>query len=192
MIQKSWVLNIPFIMKSIKKLLTIVVLTILSSSCSNQQSLQKYFVDNSGNPDFISATIPANIISLNDVNLSVEQKQAYESVKKLNVLAFQLKDNNKLAFETEKNKVKAILQNNQYQELMRMNSRGYGGVVKYLGDNETIDEVIIYGNSNEKGFALIRILGDNMTPDGMLQLMQAVQNGKISGEGLDKFDQFFK
>ncbi len=178
-------------MKSIKNTLTIVTLTLLLS-CSNKQSLQKYYVDNSENPNFMSVTIPADIIGSNDIDLTPKQQEAYKTVEKLNVLAFQLEEDNKTVFETEKSKIKVILKNEEYQELMRMNSGGYGGVVKYLADGDTVDEVIIYASNNEKGFALVRILGNNMTVNGMLELMQVFKKGNVNKDALKDFEKIFK
>ncbi len=63
-----------------------VVLGILAlSACSTSQSLQEYYVDNSENPNFISLDVPASILNLQEANLTKTQRQALESLKKLNV-----------------------------------------------------------------------------------------------------------
>ena len=179
-------------MKSIKNLITIVLLVFSFIACSDSESLQQYYVDNSENSNFISLTIPSSVLNLSDIEITPTQKEAYESVKKLNVLAFKVNEDNKSDFEIEKGKVTTILKNKKYQELMRINSGNHQGVVKYLGDDRSIDEVIVYGNDNDKGFALVRVLGENMKPEGMLQLMQVVKSNNIKGEGLNQLKQFFE
>lgn len=178
-------------MKSINKIATVIILAFIIVSCSNESSLQEYYVDKSENPNFISLTIPANVIKFTDVELSTEQKQAYESIEKLNVLAFKIKDTNKVAFNEEKIKVSEILKDKKYRELMRINSGKQTGVVKYIGNDDTIDEVIVFGSDDVNGFALVRVLGKNMKPENMMQLVQAVNTGNINGEGLNELKQFF-
>lgn len=178
-------------MKSINKIATVIILAFTIVSCSNEPSLQEYYVNNSENPNFMSLTIPANVIKLTDTELSKEQQQAYESVEKLNVLAFKLKDTNKEAFNLEKGLVTEILKDKKYQELMRINSGKQTGVVKYIGNDDAIDEVIVFGSDDVNGFALVRVLGKNMKPENMMELVQAVNNGNINGEGLHELKQFF-
>jgi hypothetical protein len=75
---------------------------------------------------------------------------------------------------------------------MKLNSEYGKGVIKYLGDEDAIDEVIIYGSSDDKGFALIRVLGKDMNPAYIIQLMNAIQKSDYSGEGLGEIGQFLK
>ena len=57
---------------------------------------------------------------------------------------------------------------------------------------DAIDEVIIFGSSNDKGLALIRVLGDDMNPANLVQLMQAIQKSDYDGEGLGEIGKFLK
>lgn len=178
-------------MKKRYLLLTVSIL-ILLSACSSTQSLQEYYVDSSENPNFLSFDVPASILNLAETDLNPKQKEAVESLRKLNVLAFKKSDTNAAEYEVEKTKVKKILANTDYSELMKMNT-GYGkATVKFLGEDDAIDEVVIYGNSDEKGFALIRVLGDDMNPAHLAQLLQAIQKSDFKGEGLEKLGELFK
>ena len=49
-----------------------------------------------------------------------------------------------------------------------------------------VDEVVIYGDNDEKGFMLVRVLGENMNPAKIAQLMQALQKSDYKGEGLEQ------
>ena len=175
------------IYKSIVVLLGVLLVTV---SCNDQVSLQEYFVDSSENPDFISVDIPASMLKLDEVDLTQDQKEAYQSLKKFNVLAYRVKEDNKAAFEAEKAKVNEILKDEDYQELMKFNHNGAKGVIKYLGTDEAIDEVIIFGNQAETGFALVRVLGEGMKPANMMQLVDAVQKTNLGGEGFKKIGEF--
>ena len=95
-------------MKKIKLILVLCVLVVFSS-CSSNKSLQEYFVDNSENPNFISLDIPASILNLEKADLTKVQKEAIQSLKKLNILAFKKTTENNVDFKIEKENVTAIL-----------------------------------------------------------------------------------
>ena len=178
-------------MKNIYKLFTVLILIILTA-CSSKQSLQKYYVDSSENSNFLSFDVPASILNLEETELTPTQKEAVASLRKLNILSFKKNTNNAAEYEVEKTKVNAILRNSEYTELMKMNTEYGKATVKYLGDDTAIDEVVIYGNSDDKGFALIRVLGDDMNPAHLVQLLQAIQKSDFKGEGLEKIGELFK
>ncbi|PHQ61691.1 MAG: hypothetical protein COC08_03965 [Maribacter sp.] len=171
---------------------SVVVLSVLISSCSSTQSLQEYYVDNSENPNFLSLDIPTGILNLDNADLSTTQKEALGSLKKLNILAFKKTTENTAAFKIEKANVKAILKSDKFIELMKMNTSYGKATVRYLGDENAIDEVIIYGDNEEKGFVLIRVLGNKMNPAHLVQLLQAIQKSDYKGEGLEKLGELIK
>ena len=175
---------------SLKSVLAVGVL--LLASCSSQQSLQEYYVDNSENPNFISIDVPASILKMDAVDLTPTQKEAVESLRKFNLLAFKKNSDNAVEYEAEKKKVREILKGDDFVELMKINSKYGKGVIKYLGDEDAIDEVIIYGDSEDKGFALVRVLGKDMNPAHIVQLMQAIQKSDYKGEGLGEIGDFLK
>lgn len=168
-----------------------VVFAFVLSSCSSKQSLQEYYVDNSENPNFISFDLPASLLNLEKVDLSDEQRKAASSLKKLNVLAFKKTEKNASEFTIEKSKVKEILKGEDYEELMKFNTPYGKATIKYLGDEDTIDEVIVYGDSNDKGFALVRILGDNMNPAHLMKLIKAIEKSDIDGSQLKGLENLF-
>lgn len=165
---------------------------ILLAACSSQQSLQEYYVDNSENPNFIALDVPASILKLNEESLSSSQKEAVESLRKFNMLAFKKTADNVAEYRTEKAKVKEILKDDEFVELMKINSQYGKGVIKYLGDEDAIDEVIIYGDSKDMGFALVRVLGKNMNPAYIVQLMQVLQKSDYDGAALGEIGKFIK
>ena len=161
-----------------------LALVLALGSCASTQSLQEYFVDNAENPNFLSLDIPANILKLDEVELDDSQREVMGSLRKLNILAFRKTEANEAAYAEESAKVKAILKNPDFKELMKLNTQYGRGVVKYLGEGDAIDEVVIFGDSREKGFALVRVLGKKMNPAHFVQVMQAIQNTDLEGQGL--------
>lgn len=178
---------------SIKNIITMLILVVTFTSCDQNPSLQTYFVDNELKPGFTSIDIPTSLLNIEQTSLTEEQKDAYKSIDKLNMLAFVLSDNNKAEYEVELNKVKEILKNPKYQELMRAgNSTDGKFVIKYIGDEDSIDELIIFGNANEKGFAIIRVLGDDMSAQKVVKLYSAVDPSNINESQITQFTEFFK
>ncbi|MFK5973846.1 MAG: DUF4252 domain-containing protein [Flavobacteriaceae bacterium] len=171
---------------------SIVLVFVLISSCSSRQSLQEYYVANSESSNFLSLDIPTSILNLDTADLSATQKEALGALKKLNVLAFKKTTENAAAFKIEKAKVKAILKSDKFIELMKMNTSYGKATVRYLGDENVIDEVIIYGDNDDKGFVLIRVLGNKMNPAHLVQLLQAIQKSDYKGDGLEKLGDLIK
>lgn len=178
-------------MKNIINSLLVVMILVLAS-CSSTQSLQEYYVDNSENPNFLSVDLPVSLLNMEKTDLNAEQREALNSLKKMNVLAFKKTDANTVEFEAEKTTVKAILKNEKFIDLMKLNTSYGKGVIKYMGNDEMIDEVIIYGDNDEKGFMLIRLLGNNMKPANLVQFIQAIQKSDYKGEGLGEIGDFLK
>jgi hypothetical protein len=171
---------------------TWILAVVVLFSCSSTQSLQEYYVDNAENPNFISLDLPASILNLEETNLSESQRVALRSLRKLNVLAFKKTSSNVQAYQVEKAKINTILKDKEFVELVKLNSSFGKGVIKYLGDDDAIDEVVIFGDSDDKGFALIRVLGKDMNPAHIVQLLNALQNSEYDGEQLGAIGEFLK
>ena len=144
-------------------------------SCSSVVSLQRYFVDNQEAKNFISQDVPLSMIEVDQSEFTEEQKEAYNSVSKLNFLGYKANDNNEEELRAEMETVKTILSDAKYKDLMEFNDQGNKVVVKYIGDDEEAYEVVVFGSSKEMGFAVVRILGNNMSPDKMVTLIGAMQ-----------------
>ncbi len=161
-------------------------------ACSSTQSLQEYYVDNSGNPNFLTVDLPVGLLDMEKADLKAEEREALESLDKLNILAFKKNDTNEAEYNVERTKVKAILKNSKFTELMRMNTEYGKATIKYMGDDDAVDEVIIYGDSKEKGFILVRVLGDDMNPAHLVQFIKAIEKSDYKGEGLGELGEFLR
>ena len=178
---------------SIKKLITMLVLVATLTSCDQNPSLQVYFVDNELKPGFTTIDIPTSLLNIEETNLTEEQKEAYRSIDKLNMLAFVVSEGNKVEYEVELKKVKEILNNPKYQELMRGGNTTDGKFsIKFIGEEDRIDELIIFGNANDKGFAIIRVLGDDMSANKVVKLYSALDTANINESQITQFADFFK
>lgn len=171
-------------MKTIKHINILLFTLLLITSCNNEKTIQQLYVDSENNDDYLMLDIPTSIVELPET-ASAKARQAYESVDKINLLAFKINEDNKENFNIEKTKIKAILKNHKYIELMRVNTKGYKVMAKYIGSETTMNEAILFVSDNKKGFALARILGDDMKPENMVILLNEIKN-------IDKNNPIFK
>lgn len=156
----------------------------LLSSCNNEPTLQKYFVENTENKNFIALDLSPTILNIDATKLSVEQNADLKSFDKMNILAFKLDDKNKAEFEVGRAKVNEILKDKKYQQLMKFGSGKEGASVSFVGDDEHIEEFVLFANKKENGFAVVRILGKDMNPTGIMTMMSVLQEANIDLEQL--------
>ena len=179
--------------QSIKKMVMILTMVVTLWSCNQGESLQSYYVNNQETPNFISLDLPANLVKIDDVDMTEVQREAYESIDKLNMLGYRLSEENAEDYEAELAKVKAILANEKYEELFRGGNNKDGRfVVKYIGSDTSIDELVVFGNANERGFAIVRVLGDDMEPSKILQLGDVINQMNFDQNGASQFMDFFQ
>lgn len=163
----------------IKNYLILSLCSLFLISCNNEPSLQRYFVSHADDPNFINVDISPSILNVDQSLLSPEEKKAFKSFEKMNILAFNLNAENASIYESEKTKIEDILKEEKYKSLMKFNSGMQGVSVSYLGTEEKVDEIIFYARSAEAGFAVVRILGDSITPTDMMQFATILQKSKI-------------
>ena len=177
---------------SIKKTFYGLLAITLLVSCSNKESLQTYFVDNQETTSFTTVDIPTSIVNFENATLTKEEKEAYNSINKLNFLGFKLDSSNQTTYKTEMAKVSSILKDEKYVDLGEFNMFGSKLSVKYIGDDDLADEFIIFGNSKEYGFGVLRVLGDDMSPAKLFKLAETMNKGEVDDEQLKLITNFFK
>lgn len=164
----------------------------LLSSCKSDPSLQKYFVENSENKNFVTIDIAPSILNLDNTKLSLSQTEAMKSFDKMNVLAFKITDKNKVQFETEIARITAILKNEKYQQLMKFGSGKEGASISFVGTDDKIEEFVLFGNQKTTGFAIVRILGKDMNPTSILEMISVLKASKIDMEQLKPLAALFE
>jgi hypothetical protein len=169
-----------------------IFLSLLVVGCNSEPTLQKYFVENTENKNFIALDVSPSILNVDKTQLSAEQIGALESFDKMNVLAFKLNETNKAQFESERAKVNQILENKKYQQLMKFGSGSVGASVSYVGSDEHIDEFVLFANSKEAGFAVVRVLGTDMNPNSIVTLMSVLKSSNIDMAQLEPLQEMFK
>lgn len=168
-------------MKSIK-ILGLALAATAFVSCASEPSLQEYYVENQQDNKFIAVDVPTSMFT-NAEELDENQKATLKSVKKINLLALPVKEN-KEEYEAEKTKLSSILKDEKYQLLMKYGSNNRKAEIYFTGDEDAIDEIIVYGYDDAKGVGVARVLGEDMNPQKLMELMKSLQKGDVDVEGL--------
>ena len=159
--------------------LALLVSLLLLSGCNSKPTLQKYFVENSEKKGFLSVDVSPSIINIDKTKLTAEQKTALQSFDKMNILAFKLDDKNKAQYDIESQKVMQILKDEKYQELMKVGSGKDAASVSFVGDENHIKEFILFAKKKESGFAEVRILGNDMNPNNIMNMISLLKSSNI-------------
>ena len=177
----------------IKGVMSISLVAVMFS-CNQGESLQSYYVNNQEVPNFISVDVPVSFVEFDEDALTLEQKEAYKSIDKLNMLGYNFKEGNEEEYKAELAKVQTILNNEKYEELIRGgNAKNGKFVVKMIaGEGESIDELIVFGSSNDRGFAIVRVLGDDMEPSKIMKLGDALDKMNTEENAIKDFMNFFQ
>lgn len=179
--------------QSIKKLIVMLLLVVAFTSCDQGPTLQTYFVDNELKTGFLSVDAPVSLLNLEEVKLTKDQREAYESIDKLNILAYKIDANNTQEYEVELAKVNTILKNPKYEELMRGGNSVDGRFkVMFIGEVDNVDELIIFGNASDTGFMVARVLGDDMNAGKLMSLQSVLKDMDFENANLNGITDFFK
>ncbi len=173
-----------------KAVLILVLLSLGVVSCNNETTLQEFYVEHQNDNQYLAFDIPASLLTGDNSGLNAEQKATLETIKKVNILGFPLKEENKAVYEAEKEKLSTILKADKYKQLMR-----YGGGTKkaelyYLGEEDAIDELIVFGSDDEKGFGIARLTGNDMDPEALIRLLKSFEKGELDVSGLPQLGGF--
>lgn len=167
-----------------KRLSLLALLVVLLASCKSEPSLQKYIVESEQKKDFVAVDLSTDILNIKPEALTPEQRNAMESFDKVNVLAFKATDSNATEYAEESKKIKELLKGEKYQELMHFGSGKDGGSISYVGADDDIKEFVIFANRKENGFAVVRVLGDGMSPNAIMEMLPVLQKSNLDMEQL--------
>ena len=170
----------------------ILLISFVLYSCSNNATLQTYFVENSESTEFFTIDIAPSIIKTDALTLTNEETAALEAFKKMNILAFKKDSINENKYKSEMTKVKAILKDEQYESLIKYGSNTNGAALYFAGETDKIDEFVLVANQDEAGFAIVRILGDDMDVNHVMTLFQLLKKSNVDMEQLKPLQQFMK
>ena len=165
--------------KVIIQTLGLAILVSLIFSCKNELSLQQFIIEQQEKQDIISFDLSSSLLTATENLQSDEEIKTLKSFKKINILAYQIKDSIDNRYKDEIQHVKNIFKNKVYSELIRYGKGTQGAKVYLVGnDNDEIDEIVVFANDQDLGWLLVRILGDDMKPEKIMQLIQKIDFDK--------------
>jgi len=167
----------------------ILILITLFISCSGTPSLQKFLVEQQERNDIISFDLSASLLEGNKQFTGAKDLETLKSLKKINVLAYKITTTGANTYVTDTQTIKSILQSKKYQELMRFGKGSQGAKVYLVGDSEAVDEIIVFAKDKQTGWLILRVLGNNMQPEKIIQLMQKLDFNSMD---LGKLKDVFK
>lgn len=163
---------------------TAAVLTFIFSSCNNKPTLQQYFVEKSEVAPFVSLDLPPSVFTATEA-LTVEETAALKRFDKLNVLVYPLTGKRTTPeFLSERETVKQILEDPQYQELMSFGSGQDRGSLRFVGTQDNIDEFVVFVSQKETGFAIVRVIGDDMDANSVATLVSMMNKVNLNASEL--------
>ncbi len=163
-----------------KRILLATFALALLASCSNEPTLQKYYVEKGGNPGFVSIDIAPTFIDTKSIKLTPEEATALKSLHKFNVLVYRADslDVSHEKYNKEKDQVRTLVKT-EYEELMKFNNGTSGASISTKGEGENIDEFVVFVHNQDNGFGVVRVLGDDMTPNNVLTIAGLLQKANI-------------
>ena len=166
--------------------------SLVLSGCNSEPTLQKYFVENSDKKGFVAVDVSPSIINMDKTKVTVEQKTALKSFDKMNILAFKLDESNKTEYDIESQKITQILKGKNYQELMKVGSGKDAASVSFVGDENHINEFVLFAKKKENGFAVVRILGNDMNPNNIMDMLSILKSSNIDMDQLKHLQSLIK
>lgn len=175
------------------KWISLVLVIGLFLACSNHQSIQEFIIQEQEKPEIWSLDLSTQLIADQYGVTDQIDQEVLKKVRKINLIALPLKDSlGKTSlfdkYNSDNQIIKDILKQDKYQELFRFGKASQGFRVYSLGKGERLDEIIIYGNDQDAGWVIIRILGDDMQPQ---DIFKALKNIDLSETDF-KIDDFIK
>jgi len=176
---------------NLKFVIASICISLLFVSCKDEHSIQTYFVDHQELPEFMSLDVATSLLDMSNADLNEEELAAYNSVRKLDILAYQIADNNLESYTKELEKAKTVFKNEKYEELMVFKDNGVNFKISTIGDENSVDEFLVLANSKDTGFGVVRVIGDDMKPEELIKLVNKMQDADIDQGQLNDIMGFF-
>jgi hypothetical protein len=171
-------------MNNVKQMLYLIPLLGMMVACSNDATIQTYYIDKSQSSDFISIDLPTSLFTAN-ADLTADERKTLDNLKKLNLLAFQVSEENQDMYYDELTTVQEILTNKKYSSLVTYN-QGNQKIEFFAQENkDAIKEYIVFAHDNKLGFMVARVLGNNLDPNHMYEMMKL--SDKLEMSALEDF-----
>jgi hypothetical protein len=180
-----------FVVTQFKRLIALTAVGMFLGCQSSDLDL--YFVDHQEQANFLTLDIPKSVIAIDDADLTPRQLEAYNSVDKLNILMFKSDSSTVSQLDKEVATLNDIFKNSKYEELMKFGEQKEARVRLLInGDETALDEMVLYGHMSSRGFAVVRVLGDDMKLQDIMSLSSVIQQSDLSALNIDSIQDFFQ
>jgi hypothetical protein len=75
---------------------------------------------------------------------------------------------------------------------MKVGSGSDGAAIYFVGDEAHIDEFVVLASKKENGFAVVRVLGNDMNPTHVLNMLQLLKKSDMKLEQLKPLQELMK
>jgi len=157
-----------------KKVFQILCLVALLAACNSEPSLQEYMVEKENSEDFISASIPTNILFQNLDSLPDENSESLRKIEKINVLAL-TKKRDSANLESERNQLRSILNDEKYESLINFKAGDKEARFAYSGSEDKIEDLIFFGYDSKMGLILLRMRGNEVSANDLYKIVQSAE-----------------
>lgn len=163
--------------------LLILIIGITTFSCEQGPSLQQYFVEKMYDPSFLIVNLPIQIDSLFQDDITEKERNVIAGVGKLNLLFYKINRDQPDKYSSELDQVKTILSAKRYQHLIDFKAFDNAqGNFLFEGKTDRIKEGIVFLNAKNLGFGVLRILGDEINPAGLLSLSKKININQFESQ----------
>ena len=101
-------------------------------------------------------------------------------------------DSTQDAYTKELKQIQKVFKNPDYSELIQFSSDGMRFKINSVGEENTVDEVLVLASSKAMGFAAIRVLGDDMSPEKIVTLVSKMKDANVDDNKLKGIIDFLK
>lgn len=154
-----------------KNIISICLCALVLTSCQTN-SLQSFMVEHKSDDNFISIDFSLRTFVDNFDDLPEDKKKLFEDINKVNFLAFRKNQSNSPSYTEKREQLLDILSSEfKGNQLMSVNAEE--GIIKMYADEveDKAEEIIIFASSDDKGFMVFRLLGDDLNPSNFYKIM---------------------
>ncbi|MEK9614328.1 MAG: DUF4252 domain-containing protein, partial [Flavobacteriaceae bacterium] len=171
----------------------VLLIAVGLSSCNQSPSLQGYYVEKLEDPSFLIVNIPVQLKTLFNEDLTLEENKVIESVGKLNLLFYQKKEGKEDEYKNELLTLNSILSQKRYQHLMDFKAFDQAkGSFLFEGEIDQVEEGIVFLSSEKMGFGVLRMIGSNINPALLMQLIKKMDADKLEDQIKSSVGSLFK
>jgi len=146
------------------------------TSCK-KDTVQTYLLESENRPELVSYDFSSDMLAFAKNFIEEAEIPVIKSIDKVKLVGLNIEDNSLEAYEQEKQRLQTILENSEYKKLLNIKKDGRQIKIYYNGEQEAIDEVLVFGYSDDQGVGLARVLGNNINPT---EIMEVVDNKKLN------------